>query len=268
MWPVCTLFKAPAKIFTTADSTTPFYSIGGADFHWRLLFFHVFPFFVFWHTACCYFDRLHSTLLAYINLIGMFIHAKREDNCSCHLISKKNYVRTTNLHSFKDAECLLLYMPSSVSTLLNRQDSLPSSSDIQTPERRLHETPFHPEGSRQDYRSQWMSVQWIKPMRCGIHFWFAERIGQFITTEIINHQKIARFADAEWWWYHVIPCDTKQSKDMSCFAAQKNPQIVASAEKGEPQAQWSIGIGRGTVGEPRTFRAFLNSGCQGKNLGP
>ena len=55
---------------------------------------------------------------------------------------------------------------------------------------------------------------------------------------------------------------------MSCFAAQKNPQIVASAEKGEPQAQWSIGISRGTVGEPRTFRvAFLNSGCQGKNLG-
>ena len=121
---------------------------------------------------------------------------------------KKNYVRTTNLHSFKDAECLLLYMPSFVSTLLNKQDSLPSSSDIQTPERRLRETPFHPEGSRQDYRSQWMSVQWIKPMRCGIHFWFAERIRQFITTEIINHQKCARFVDAEWWWYHVIPCDT------------------------------------------------------------
>ena len=121
---------------------------------------------------------------------------------------KKNYVRTTNLHSFKDAECLLLYMPSFVSTLLNRQDSLPSSSDIQTPERRLRETPFHPEGSRQDYRSQWMSVQWIKPMRCGIHFWFAERIRQFITTEIINHQKCARFVDAEWWWYHVIPCHT------------------------------------------------------------
>ena len=48
-----------------------------------------------------------------------------------------------------------------------------------------------------------------------------------------------------------FPSIPKQSKDMSC--SQKNPQIVASAEKGEPQAQWSIGIASGTVGEPRTF---------------
>ena len=48
---------------------------------------------------------------------------------------------------------------------------------------------------------------------------------QFITTEIINLWKCARFVDAEWWWYHVIACDT------SWYQAIKRHVMFCSSNK-------------------------------------